>query len=181
MRELLNELAMKNGRKKASTKLKKMAATEESNTEALIAKLASSIGVTKNENVDFENAISNATSAEELENILRKLKFMGDKGKRVFELLKKQDTLLSEEATDSSKTTTPITSTTTSYPSQALDPSPLKVKVEESVEENLLRQKREFVLKTAMMSKELNGEEEEKANLAIEEVTNSKYMLRQAF
>lgn len=181
MRELLNQLAMKNGRMKPSSKTKtKLMTANRKDTEALIAKLAleankdhvhkkrdPSFGANEGENVKFENVVANITSAEEMEIILQKLKFMGAKGKRVLELLKKQFAL--NEVTDEPQTTTQIPSTLSAASSTA---APLRAEAKEtvSVEENLLRQKREFVLKTALKHKELNGEDEENENLAIEEV-----------
>lgn len=170
---------MKNLRKKSNAKMKTRLTAmtaDKKDTEALIAKLAleaskdhihkkrePSVGANENENVKFEAEIANITSAEELENILQKLKFMGAKGKRVLELLKKHATLDEEE--EEVETTTPIP-TTLSTPLNDV------VKERKSIEENLLRQKREFVLKTALKHKELNEEEEENANLAMEEVYN---------
>lgn len=179
MKELLHQLAMKNGRAKKTSKTKtKLLTADKKDAEALIAKLAEevnkdhihkrrepSIVAGENENVKFEKDTANKTSAEELENILQKLKFMGAKGKRVLELLKKQ-VILNEE--DDVASTTPISPTA----SPATSSSPLQNETNEtkSLEENLLRQKREFILKTALKSKELNDEDEESENLAIEEV-----------
>lgn len=182
MKELLNQLALKNGRMKPNAKAKAKLmeiAAEKKGADALIAKLAleaskdhvhkkrdPSVGASETDNVKFENDMANFTSAEELENILQKLKLMGAKGQRVFELLKKQVTLNVNE----SPTTTPLP-TTTEHPTSTTSQFTETVKESESDEENLLRQKREFVLKTAMKHKELNEEEEENENLAIEEVT----------
>lgn len=186
MRELLNQLAMKNGRMKPDSKRKtKLMTANRKDTEALIAKLAleankdhihkkrdPSVGANESENVKFENDVVNITSAEEMENILRKLKLMGAKGNRVLELLKKQIALNQEIDEPQSTTPMPTTSTSTSTTSSPTPSVPLNVVLTEteSVEENLLRQKREFVLKTALKHKELNAEEEETENLAIEEV-----------
>lgn len=177
---------MKNGRMKPNSKSKtKLMTANRKDTEALIAKLAleaskdhihkkrdPSVGVNEGENVKFEKDVVNITSAEEMEIILQKLKLMGAKGKRVLELLKKQVSL--NEEIDEPQTTTAIPSTMSSSSTfnSSSTPSPLNVDVKEtgSVEENLLRQKREFVLKTALKHKELNEEDEETANLAIEEV-----------
>lgn len=170
---------MKNLRKKSNAKMRTRLTAmtaDKKDTEALIAKLAleaskdhihkkrdPSVGANENENVKFEAEIANITSAEELENILQKLKFMGAKGKRVLELLKKRVAL--DDEVEEVETTTPIPTTlATSTPPNDVG------KERESIEENLLRQKREFVLKTALKHKELNEEEEENANLAIEEV-----------
>lgn len=138
-----------------------------------------SVGANETENVKFDGDIVNGTSAEELENIMQKLKSMGAKGERVFNLLKKQVTL--HQDADEPQTSTPMStkinevpsSTPSSSTSSSSTPSSLpEVVLNEtsSVEENLLRQKREFVLRTAMKHKELNREEEEDENLAIEEV-----------
>lgn len=181
MKELLNLLAMKSLRKKSNSKAKtKFMANDKKDTEALIAKLAleaskdhihkkrdPSVGANENENVTFEKDIANFTSAEEMENILQKLKFMGPKGKRVLELLKKQVTL--DEGVDELQTTTPLPRTLST-----LNATTEKT---ETTEETLLRQKREFVLKTALKHKELNEEEEENANLAIEEVFSTRINL----
>lgn len=185
MRELLNQLAMKNGRMKPDGKRKtKLMTANRKDTEALIAKLAldatkdhihkkrdPSVGVNESENVKFENDVVNITSAEEMENILQKLKSMGAKGNRILELLKKQFALNQQADEPQSTTAMPTTSTSDSTST----PSPLNVVFPEteSVAENLLRQKREFVLKTALKHKELNAEEEETENLAIEEVNRT--------
>ncbi|XP_037042951.1 uncharacterized protein LOC119079274 [Bradysia coprophila] len=179
MKELLSQLALKNGRMKpnlkSKAKLKAMA------NEALLAKLAleaakdhihkkrdPSVGANEAENLQFEGDIVNMTSAEELDNILKKLKSMGAKGERVFNLLKKQVTL--HDDLDEPQTTTPLSTIIHEDPSTPPSPPPDVVLNETlSVEENLLRQKREFVLRTAMKHKELNEEEEENENLAIEE------------
>lgn len=199
MKELLSLLAMKNGHTKTKSKTKnKLVLDDKTDTSVLIAKLAieaskdhihkrrdPSIGANENDNVKFENSTPNATSAEELEIILQKLKLMGAKGKRVLELLKKQVTLNGEddvvptsENSKSSSTTPPTitpfsTTTSTSSTSSVSSKSPSKIEETESIEENLLRQKREFILKTALKSKELNDENEESENLAIEEVRYS--------
>lgn len=187
MKELLNQLALKNGRKKSNSKLKnKLMAADKKDAEALLAKLAldakkehvhkrrdPSVGAGESENVEFENDVKNNTSTEEYENILKKLKLMGPKGKRVLELLR-QSTLSTE--TDDVAGTTP-TSTTT-LPTSVTSPLEVEVKETESAEQKLVRQKREFVLKTAMKHKELNVDEEESANLAIEEV-KTKYLCEQ--
>lgn len=189
MKELLNQLATKNGRVKNSKFKTKIMLDDERVTNALIAKLTAeatkehihkkrdpSIGANENENVKFEKDTINITSAEELENILQKLKFMGAKGKRVMELLKKQ-ILLNEEVESTTSIppkSSPEPSTTASTMSSSdssSTPNPLNIEIKEteSIEENLLRQKREFILRAALKSKELN-EDEESANLAIEEV-----------
>lgn len=175
MKELLALLAMKNGRMKTKTKTKmNISINDKKDVIDLIARVAleakkehihmkrdPSVGANEEENVKFENATPNATSTEELENILLKLKLMGAKGKRVLKLLKKQ--ALSKEENE-------VESTTISQVSSSIPTSPpLKVETE-SREDNLLRQKREFILKTALKSKELNDVDEESENLAIEEV-----------
>lgn len=180
MKELLNQLAMKNGRTKPNSKSKaKLTAMA---NEALKAKLAQeaakyhihmkrdpSVGPNESGNVKFEGELVNNTSAEELENILMKLKFMGAKGERVFNLLKKQVNLNRDVAEPI--TTTPVSTITNDDPSSTPSPLPDRALREaSSVEENLLRQKRELVMRTAMKHKELNEEEDENANLAIEEV-----------
>lgn len=179
MKELLSQLAMKNGRTKPNSKSKaKLKAMAD---EALKTKLAieaakehihkkrdPSVGANETDNVKFESDIANITSAEELENILNKLKSMGAKGERVFNRLKKQVTL--NDDLDKPETSTPISTIIHDDPSSTPSPIPEIVLNETvSVEENLLRQKREFVLRTALKHKELNHEEEENENLAIEE------------
>ncbi|KAJ6644651.1 Larval cuticle protein LCP-30 [Pseudolycoriella hygida] len=175
MTELLNQLALKTSRKKSTLNTHTKWTGEKKDSETFITKLGLDArkghihnrrnpSVNENENVKIEPHIVNATSAEELENILQKLKLMGAKGKRVMELLKKQLSLNEEESEPKTKK---VNSSTTK-PTTKL-PTMRSVIESASIEKNLLRQKREFVLKTAIKSKELNEEEEETANLAIEE------------
>lgn len=121
----------------------------------------------------------NETSLEELQHILDRLKKLGGRGERILNLLKKQ--ALSEKKSDESfrKTTSPVVDMSTNFidtddvkQHNGTTSSPIKptsVETNESREQRLNRQKRELIIRTALVQ-ELNGDEEEKENVATEEV-----------
>lgn len=121
----------------------------------------------------------NETSLEELQHILDRLKKLGGRGERILNLLKKQ--ALSEKKSDESfrKTTSPVVDMSTNFidtddvkQHNGTTASPIKptsVETIESREQRLNREKRELIIRTALVQ-ELNGDEEEKENVATEEV-----------
>lgn len=131
----------------------------------------------------------NETSLEELQHILDRLKRLGGRGERILSLLKKQ--ALAERKSDEPfrKTTVPVVDMNTNYietgegkPAgkhhNGTAASPMKTsntivdETNESREQRLNREKRELIIRTALVQ-ELNGDEEEKENVANEEVFHS--------
>lgn len=95
--------------------------------------------------------------------MLRKLKMLGPKGERVLEMLKNVDRAkLNETKLESMVAEAAVASE--QHQQQAAGVG----KLESSRAEALIRQKRDIILKT-VLSHELNNEEDEKENLAIEE------------